>query len=351
MELFRDWYALVGRNRQLALLLVLLAAGTTFVVLTAGILAPFYAALIIAYVMETAANRMQRLGMPRNGAVAIVFGVFLGVLFGVFALLPLLGSQLMQFITELPQFVSRAQGLLVQLPEKYPSVVSPEQVATIVDDVRTKLLSGGQNLAKYLGGTVVGLVTVLVYLIIIPVMIFFMLKDKERIVGWVESFMPAHHQLSAAVWRDVNRQLQNFVGGKVAQMVIVAIVSFIVFSAIDLDYAPLLAVIIGVAVMIPYIGAAAATVPVAAVALIQWGVSFEAGVAVGSYLVIHALDGNVLVPLLFSEAVKIHPVAIIVAILFFGGIFGVWGVFFGIPLAVVVKAVMTAWPKDPAAAA
>ena len=86
----------------------------------------------------------------------------------------------------------------------------------------------------------------------------------------------------------------------------------------------------------------------AAVALLQWGVSLDAAIAVGAYLVIHALDGNVLVPLLFSEAVAIHPVAIIVAILFFGGIWGVWGVFFAIPLAVLVKAVITAWPKKAA---
>jgi putative permease len=126
---------------------------------------------------------------------------------------------------------------------------------------------------------------------------------------------------------------------------VVGVVSFIVFAIIGLNYAPLLAVIIAIAVLIPYIGAAAATVPVAAVALLQWGVSLDAAVAVGAYLVIHALDGNVLVPLLFSEAVAIHPVAIIVAILFFGGIWGVWGVFFAIPLAVLVKAVITAWPK------
>ena len=103
------------------------------------------------------------------------------------------------------------------------------------------------------------------------------------------------------------------------------------------------------AVLIPYIGAAAATIPVAAVALLQWGMSLETAIAVGAYLIIHALDGNVLVPLLFSEAVAIHPVAIIVAILFFGGIWGVWGVFFAIPLAVLVKAVITAWPKKSTA--
>ena len=68
------------------------------------------------------------------------------------------------------------------------------------------------------------------------------------------------------------------------------------------------------------------------------------------YIVIQMLDGNVLVPLLFSEAVNLHPVAIIVAVLFFGGIWGLWGVFFAIPLATLIKAVINAWPKREATA-
>ena len=68
--------------------------------------------------------------------------------------------------------------------------------------------------------------------------------------------------------------------------------------------------------------------------------------ALAAYGIIQALDGNVLVPFVFSEVVDIHPVAIIVAILFFGGIWGFWGVFFAIPLAVVVQAVLGAWPQS-----
>lgn len=101
----------------------------------------------------------------------------------------------------------------------------------------------------------------------------------------------------------------------------------------------------GFSVLIPYIGAAAVTVPVAMVALFQWGLTPEFTWLMVAYLVIQALDGNLLVPLLFSEAVNLHPVAIIVAVLVFGGLWGFWGVFFAIPLATLVKAVLNAWPK------
>jgi len=85
--------------------------------------------------------------------------------------------------------------------------------------------------------------------------------------------------------------------------------------------------------------------PIAFVAYFQWGWGWSFGQVMIAYAVIQALDGNVLVPLLFSEALNLHPVAIIVAILVFGGLWGFWGVFFAIPLATVVQAVLKAWPR------
>ena len=111
----------------------------------------------------------------------------------------------------------------------------------------------------------------------------------------------------------------------------------------------LLAAVTGFSVLVPYVGATVVTFPVAAVAYAQWGPGADMGWVLFAYAVIQALDGNVLVPLLFSEAVDLHPVAIIAAVLFFGGVWGFWGVFFAIPLATVVAAVIRAWPdpEDP----
>jgi putative permease len=345
MQLFFDWYEGVSRNKQLALLLSLLIGGTIFVVLTAHILAPFYAAVTIAYVLQVAMDRMQRAGLGRRAALSIAFGLFVAAILGTLGLVPLLIKQLSQFVDQFPAFVAKAHDLLEHLPEKYPNLITAEQVDQIVEQGRESFVHFGQRLAGYVGGTVIGVVTILVYLIIVPIMVFFLLKDKDKIVAWFSGFLPVHHELASAVWADVHRQLQNFVGGKVLQMLIVATVSFITFHVLNLDYAPLLAAVIGVCVLIPYIGAAFATVPVAIVATLEWGFSIDTAIAIGAYGVIHFLDGNVLVPFLFAEAVAIHPVAIIGAILFFGGIWGLWGVFFAIPMAVVVKAVIQAWPR------
>ena len=115
---------------------------------------------------------------------------------------------------------------------------------------------------------------------------------------------------------------------------------------LGLQYAALLATLVGLSVLIPYIGAAVVTLTIALVGFLQWGWGWDFVQLMIAYAIIQALDGNVLVPLLFSEAVNLHPVAIIVAILVFGGLWGFWGVFFAIPLATVVQAVLKAWPRN-----
>ena len=112
-----------------------------------------------------------------------------------------------------------------------------------------------------------------------------------------------------------------------------------------LHYAALLSLLVGLSVLIPYVGAAVVTIPVALVAFFQWGWTGDFFYLMLVYGIIQALDGNVLVPLLFSEAVNLHPVAIILAVLVFGGFWGLWGVFFAIPLATLIKALLQSWPK------
>jgi putative permease len=130
--------------------------------------------------------------------------------------------------------------------------------------------------------------------------------------------------------------------------VIVAAASCLAFVWLELDYALLLGVASGLSLLVPYIGVIAAAVPLATVAYFQWGLATPTYVALGAYAVIHAIDGNILAPLLLSEVTDLHPVAIVVAVLVFGGIWGVWGLFFAVPLATVVQAVLRAWPNSPA---
>ncbi len=120
--------------------------------------------------------------------------------------------------------------------------------------------------------------------------------------------------------------------------------TYFALKMIGLEYAALLSLLVGFSVVIPYVGAAVVTIPIAMVGLFQFGWSDEFFWLMVVYLVIQTIDGNVLVPLLFSEVVDLHPVTIMLAVLVFGGIWGMWGVFFAIPLAIVLNAIMKSWP-------
>jgi putative permease len=184
----------------------------------------------------------------------------------------------------------------------------------------------------------------IVYVILIPLMVFFFLKDREQLINWFAGHLPQKRPLLNSIWRELNQQFANYARGKGIEVVIVGAATYLVFAIFSLNYAALLGLLVGLSVIVPYIGATLVTIPVLVVAYFQFGVTPDFYWVFGAYAVIQILDGNVLVPLLFSEAVDLHPVAIVIAVLFFGGLWGVWGVFFAIPLATLVNAILSAWP-------
>ena len=147
------------------------------------------------------------------------------------------------------------------------------------------------------------------------------------------------------IWTEMDMQFANYVRGKAIEILIVGVASYGLFLWLGLNYAALLALLVGLSVLVPYVGATVVTIPVLLVGYMQWGLSNDFLWLFISYGVIQFLDGNLLVPILFSEVVNLHPVFIIVSVLLFGGIWGFWGVFFAIPLATLVKAVFNAWPR------
>ena len=216
----------------------------------------------------------------------------------------------------------------------------------VMATLRRELLTWGQSMLTYSYASLVSIITVIVYLILLPLLVFFFLKDKDTILAWFAQYQPSDHYLSHKVWGEVDMQIGNYVRGKFFEVLVLFVISFVVFWLMGLNYALLLAVLMGLSVIIPYVGATLVTFPVVIVAFFQWGTSDQFGYLILAYSIIQALDAVVLIPLLFSEVVNLHPVAIIVAILFFGGMWGFWGVFFAIPLATLVKAVLNAWPRQ-----
>ena len=177
-----------------------------------------------------------------------------------------------------------------------------------------------------------------------PILVLFFLLDGDRLIAGWTAFLPKKREMMDQVWNEMDAQLANYIRGKAIEILIVGVATFISFALLGINYAALLGLLVGLSVLIPYIGAAVVTVPVALIAFFQWGWSDQFLYLMLAYTIIQAIDGNVIVPLLFSEAVNLHPVSIIVAVLVFGTLWGFWGVFFAIPLATLVKSIVTAWP-------
>tara|TARA_R110000823_G_scaffold295738_5_gene415630 strand:+ start:5877 stop:6953 length:1077 start_codon:yes stop_codon:yes gene_type:complete len=347
LAIFEKWYRRYFFEEESILLLVLLAIAVVLLMTIGHILAPVLAALVLAYLAQGLASRLRGLGLPEWLSVAISYLVFVGIFFGVsLGLLPLVWRQLISLAGETPGMLDQARQFLGVLPERYPNVLTKQQLGEIITAAQSQFAGLGQALLSRTLASIPGLLTVLVYMVLIPMLVFFFLKDRAAIVGWLGGFLPTHRPLLRKIWQEMDEQIANYARGKALEVLIVGSVAYSAFVWLGLNYAALLALLVGLSVIIPYIGAALVTLPVVAVAFFQWGVGSEFYWLVGVYFLIQILDGNVLVPLLFSEAVNLHPVAIILAVLFFGGIWGFWGVFFAIPLATLIKAVLNAWPRS-----
>lgn len=345
-NVFAKWYRKYFSDPESVILAVLLLAGLAVVVFMGNMLAPVLAAAIIAYLLEGLVQMLERHGAPRLPTVIIVFVIFLAFLLLVtFGFIPLLSRQLTQLVQELPVMIAQAQQALLRLPELYPDYVAEDQVKELSAAIRTAVGSLGQRVVSLSLASIAGLFTLLVYLVLVPVLVFFFLKDKAPIFLWLGGVLPRERRLATQIWNEMNVQIGNYVRGKFTEILIVGSVTYLVFALMGLNFAMLLGALVGLSVIIPFIGAAVVTVPVALIAYFQWGWGADFAWLMVAYGIIQALDGNVLVPLLFSEAVNLHPVAIIVAVLVFGGIWGFWGVFFAIPLATLVKAILNSWPR------
>jgi len=346
MHIFTRWFKQHLSDPQVIILLLILV-GFIAVIMTMGqFLTPVILSLILAYLLEGLVRPLQRLRVPRFIAVLIVFFLFLfAFLFLLLGLVPLLSKQIGQFIQDLPQMISSWQTHLMQLPERYPEFITKNQVNSILDTINTQIAGLGQDVLSISYASVRGAINIIVYMVLVPVMVFFFLKDKHKIVRFLQSFLPQNIDLASQVWAEVNQKTAKFIQGKIWEIFIVWAFSYLTFFVLDLRFAILLSFLVGISVIVPYVGATVMTIPVALVAYFQWGWDAQFAYVLLAYLIIQVLDGNVLVPVLLSGIVNLHPLAVIIGILIFGGIWGFWGVLFAIPLATLVHAIIKAWPK------
>lgn len=349
MNLVSDWFRKTFADTQVVLLILVLVTTVLLATIFAKMLAPAIAATVIAFLLDGPITWLKKRGArPAIALTAVYLGFIMLSLIAMLAVIPPLVQQIGQFMRDTPAMVGSVQEALLSLQTSFPDLISEAQVQAWFSRLGNEVANIGPKLLQISVTGVTGAVSYIVYMVLVPVMVFFFLKDKETILNWISSFLPQDKSLVDQVWGEITERAGDYARGKVYEILIVGGVAFFTYQLMGLRYATLLSVATGLSVVIPYFGAAVVTFPVALVAYFQWGMSGETFGAIMAYLIIQALDGNLLAPLLFSEVVHLHPNAIIIAILVFGGIWGLWGVFFAIPLATVANAVIRAWRQRTA---
>ncbi len=346
MNVVKAWFQRHLADPQVVILATVLLLGFFSIFVLGRTLTPALASVVIAYLLEGVVDWTRRLGLPRRAGVFLVFGIFLALLaFVLLWLLPILSRQVAQLVQQLPSMIAIGQQELLRLPDRYPEMLTREQVLHMMGVLSQEVGRLGQGILSLSLEGVRSLMTVLVYLVLMPLLVFFFLKDKELILEWFSQFLPTERGLTTRVWRDVDVQIANYVRGKVWEILLVWVASYVTFTWLDLDFSMLLSLFVGLSVLVPYVGATVMVLPIALIGYFDFGFGSEFAYVLIAYGIIQLLDGNLLAPLLLSEVVNLHPVAIIVAVLTFGGVWGFWGVFFAIPLATLVQAILEAWPR------
>lgn len=350
IKVFKNWMEHYLSDPEAILLLVLLLGGLGIILTFGDILMPVFVSIAITILLQCWIDLLEKYKCPYTVAYWLVYLAFVALFLGsIFFLLPLLWKQGANLVNELPTILQSGKQLFLNFVESKQDYVSPQYLDTLTTEVLAETEVWGKKAITVSIASIPEILTWIVYLILVPLLVFFFLKDHNKIMQWFIGFLPEKRGLVRKVWHEMNQQMGNYVRGKITEIIIVAISTYLVFLYFGLHYAALLAFLVGLSVVIPYVGVVLVTIPVMLVGYFQWGFAGglygEFALMLYAYTFVQLIDGGILVPLLFSEAVNLHPIAIIIAILFFGAIWGFWGVFFAIPLATLIKSVINAWPR------
>ncbi len=308
-----------------------------------GVLLPFIAGLVIAYLLDPFARKLQRLGLNRLGASLVILILFVLLLTSllVFAV-PQLTAQMTSLLEKLPGYAQRLQSLAIEqggpLLEKIGGTAALQdfekslgnivgQTINYVGAFISSLWSGGQ-----------AIIGVFSLLIVTPVVTFYLLVDWDNILHTVDGWIPVHHrQTVRGIASDINRAIAGFLRGQGLVCLILASFYGVALYFAKLNFGFLIGSLTGLLSFIPYVGALTGLVLAITVAIVQfWPDGSSILIVLGVFVAGQFLEGNILSPKLVGESVGLHPVWLMFSLFAFGSLFGFVGLLIAVPLAAAV---------------
>jgi predicted PurR-regulated permease PerM len=308
------------------------------------VLMPFMAGLVLAYLLDPLANRMEKLGVPRTVATLLILSAFVALfVLALVLLLPVLGNQLSGFIAKAPSYIQRLQQMLTEqggpLLERFgggPAILQDAQKslgevvsqgATWAARVLQSLWSGGQ-----------AIVDVISLMVITPVVAFYLIVDWNRMVAAIDSWLPRNQRaIIRALMAEMDAAIAGFLRGQSLVCLLLGIFYAVGLTLMGLSFGALIGMISGLMSFIPFVGSLIGLVLSVGVALVQfWPDWTMPALALGIFVAGQFIEGNILSPKLVGESVGLHPVWLMFALLAFGSLFGFLGLLVAVPLAAVV---------------
>ena len=311
------------------------------------IMLPVILAGLLYYLLNPIVDWMEKHKINRLVAITIVFVLiaFL-IIWGLAVAIPSLQHQVMAFVRTVPAYLKQADKFIDDVVTKHISEDFRPQIEEYTSNLSSQITDWASNFSSravsWAGNLISTTSQIIVAIIIMPFILFYLLRDGKNLKGYVTQFLPTKFRASfGQVMTDINSQLANYVRGQVTVAIIVALMFIVFFKIIGLRYGVTLGVIAGVLNLVPYLGSFLAMLPALAIGLIAGGPVMLAKVIV-VFIIEQTIEGRFVSPLVLGSQLSIHPITILFVLLTSGTMFGIWGVFLGIPAYASAKVAIAA---------
>ncbi|MBI2569357.1 MAG: AI-2E family transporter [Candidatus Schekmanbacteria bacterium] len=329
--------ALVSQPRFWVILMAT-GLGLYLVSLTLDALKTVFGSAVIAYILDDLITRLERHRVPRVVGVLLVLILGLGVaLLTLVWLLPRLVSQLSNIVADVPAIAGLVTARIQHLQQQYAQLISTTYGEQLVTRIASEVERLGSSLVNTMLVGITGTLANLFNGVVVLFLVFEFLRDKKLILGWLSRFLPRPDSRFSAVMREVDREMGHFLRGKLIVIVLLTSAASVAYSILGLESSLFLGVLTGLATVVPYFGAVVVFFPVLLVAYYSHG-STTAMIQVGvTYLILQTIEGYVVSPWVVGHYSRIHPAAVVISILVFGSVWGMWGVILAVPGAIVIR--------------
>ncbi|MGX9145536.1 AI-2E family transporter [Mesorhizobium sp. 128a] len=328
-----------------------------FLYIFSSILLPFVAGMVLAYFLDPVADRLQRLGLSRLMATVVILIAFIILLVLAFVILiPVLATQMADFASKLPEYLTRLQSLITSFDPKWLEQKFGVNANGLRDGLNSLLTSGFGLLSTVftsIWSSGVALVSVVSLFVVTPVVAFYMLLDWDRMVAVVDSWVPRDYVGTVrAIFRDINTATAGFVRGQGTLCLVLGAMYATGLTLTGLNFAILIGLFAGLISFIPYVGSLTGLVLAVGVAFVQFWPDWTMIVAVAVVFFIgQFIEGNILQPRLVGKSVGLHPVWLMFALFAFGALFGFVGLLIAVPasaaVAVLVRFAIARYLESP----